>query len=313
MLINHDFTVDRAKYIGGSDIGAILGLSRFKTPLQVWMQKTGKEIGSKDSLPMRFGSFAESFIADEYAKATGAVLLHDESAQIHPQHSFMAAHIDRYVLGDGENALPTKVLECKTANVFAKSEWGQVGSDEVPMSYLAQVTWYLAVTGIERADLAVLFGNSDFRIYQIERDKELENLLIEKAIHFWSEHILKDIPPPPASEVDYQTLFSKGNSALRVEANREEFELVKKLHLLNDQVTHYEEEVSGIKQRLMSAMGQAESLHYQGQLLATWKAPKPSYRLDAKRIEQENHSLYEQYQIPVQNSRRLVVKQLGGE
>ena len=57
-------------------------------------------------------------------------------------------------------------------------------------------------------------------------------------------------------------------------------------------------------------MGQAESLHYQGQLLATWKPPKASYRLDAKRIEQEHPDLFEQYQIRVQNSRRLVVKTL---
>ena len=43
MLINQDFSVDRTKYIGGSDIGAILGLSKFRTPLEVWMEKTGKE------------------------------------------------------------------------------------------------------------------------------------------------------------------------------------------------------------------------------------------------------------------------------
>ena len=48
MLINHDFTQDRSKYIGGSDIGAILGLSPFKSPLAVWMEKTGKEVKPVD-------------------------------------------------------------------------------------------------------------------------------------------------------------------------------------------------------------------------------------------------------------------------
>lgn len=313
MLINQDFTVDRTKYIGGSDIGAILGLSKFKSPLEVWMEKTGKAGNSKDSLPLRFGSFAESFVASEYSRATGYQLLHDESAHIHSSYAFISAHIDRFVMGKSEDKLPSRILECKTANAFAKSEWGQVGSDEVPMTYLAQVAWYQAITGICKADLAVLFGNSDFRIYQIERDKALEELIIQKAVHFWNEHVLKDIPPPPNTEADCQILFSKSDSNLKAEASQEIFELSKQLEALNKQITLYEDKASVIKQSLMNTMGQAESLYYQGRLLATWKAPKQSYRLDSKRIELEQPDIYEQYQIPVNNSRRLVVKNLSGE
>ncbi|QWD18359.1 hypothetical protein G6696_01710 [Polynucleobacter paneuropaeus] len=311
MLINQDFTVDRSKYLGGSDIGGILGVSRFRTPLEVWLEKTGKEVATKDSLPLRFGSFAESFIADEYARATSHQLLHDDSAHIHPQYSYFSAHIDRFVLD--ENKFPIKILECKTANAYAKSKWGQVGSDEVPLSYLAQVAWYQAITDIDQADLAVLFSNSDFRIYSIERDKALEGLIIQKADYFWNEYVLKDIPPPPTNEADCQLLFSKGNSELRVEANLELYKLSTKLHHLNSKITECEEQVSTIKQSLMNAMGEAESLYYQGYLLATWKAPKPSYRFDGKRIEQELPEVYEQYRIPVQNSRRLVVKNHLGE
>ncbi len=311
MLINQDFTVDRSKYLGGSDVGAILGLSKFRSPLEVWMEKTGKKVTTKESLPLRFGTFAESFIAEEYARATGHQLLHDDSAHIHPQYSYFSAHIDRFVLDD--NKLPIKILECKTANAYTKSGWGEIGSDEVPMSYLCQCAWYMAITGIDQADLAALFSNSDFRIYAIERDKALEELIIQKADYFWKEYVLKDIPPPPVNEADCQLLFSKGNSTLRVEANLELYELSKKLHILGSQITQYEEQVSTIKQSLMHAMGEAESLYYQGNLLATWKAPKPSYRLDGKRIEQELPDTYEQYRIPVQNSRRLVVKNLLGE
>ena len=164
MLINQDFSVDRTKYIGGSDIGAILGVSKFKTPLEVWMEKTGKETKQLDSLPLRFGSFAEEFVASEYSRATGFDLLHDESIYIHPTHPMMSAHVDRFVLGNGLNKPATRLLECKTANPFARGEWGEPGTDQVPMSYLCQCIWYMAITGIEQCDLAVLFGNSDFRI-----------------------------------------------------------------------------------------------------------------------------------------------------
>jgi putative phage-type endonuclease len=309
MLINQDFTVDRSKYIGGSDIGAILGLSRFRSPLEAWMEKTGKKTKQLDSLPLRFGSFAESFVASEYARATGFELLHDESIYIHPEHAFMSAHMDRFVLEVGSSS-PTRILECKTANPFSSGDWGEIGSDEVPMSYLCQCIWYMAITGIDKTDLAVLFGNSDFRMYEIARDLELESVILQKASLFWNEYVLKDIPPPITSEQDCQTLFSKGDPAKSIEAKEETLELTKRLALLNREIDVREEEISSIKQSIMSQMGEAELLTYQGKTLASWKAPKPSFRLDSKTLELENPEIANNYKIPVQNSRRLVVKQL---
>ena len=321
MLINQDFSVDRTKYIGGSDIGAILGLSKFCTPLEVWMEKTGKETKKTDSLPMRFGSFAEEFVASEYSRATGFELLHDESIYIYPQHLFMSAHIDRFVLGDklitksGDEdpppPPPTRILECKTANPFSSGDGGEVGSDQVPMSYLCQCIWYMAITGIDRTDLAVLFGNSDFRIYEIARDKELEALVVEKAITFWNDYVLKDIPPPASSEQDCQTLFSKGDPTKSAQASADTVEFTRRLHLLNSEIDIREDEISTIKQTIMESMGEAELLIYQGQTLATWKAPKPSFRLDCKRLELDHPEITVDYKMPVQNSRRLVIKELS--
>jgi putative phage-type endonuclease len=308
MLINQDFSVDRTKYIGGSDIGAILGLSRFKTPLEVWMEKTGKDVKKADSLPLRFGSFAESFVANEYSRATGFELLHDESAHIHPNHSYMSAHIDRFVLSADQDKSPTRILECKTASPFTSSDWGEAGSDEVPMSYLCQCVWYMAITGIEQCDLAVLFGNSDFRIYEITRDKALEEMVVEKAATFWNDFILKDLPPLATSIADCQSLYSKGNPERSVQATMETLELTKRLHLLVGQIDTLEEEVSSIKQSIMTQMGEAETLTFQNQVLATWKAPKPSFRLDSKKLEVDYPDLVGVYKTPVQNSRRLVIK-----
>jgi putative phage-type endonuclease len=310
MLINQDFSVDRTKYIGGSDIGAILGLSRFRSPLEVWMEKTGKKIKKLDSLPLRFGSFAEEFVASEYARATGFKLIHDESIYIHPEHAFMSAHMDRFVL-EGSASSPTRILECKTANPISAGDWGEIGSDEVPMSYLCQCIWYMAITNINTVDLAVLFGNSDFRIYQIARDVGLETVILQKARHFWNEHVLKDIAPPAQSEADCQTLFSKGDPKKSLEAQSETLELSRRLVLLTSEISTREEAISSIKQAIMSQMGAAETLTYQGKVLATWKAPKPSFRLDSKRLGLEHPEIASDYKVPVQNSRRLVIKELS--
>ena len=314
MLINQDFSVDRSKYIGGSDIGAILGLSRFRSPIEVWMEKTGKETKRPDSLPLRFGSFAEEFVASEYARATSFELIHDESIYIHPEHSFMCAHMDRFVLEGGaasSTSTPTRILECKTANPFSSGEWGEAGSDEVPMSYLCQCIWYMAITNINKVDLAVLFGNSDFRIYEIARDLELEQVILQKAKLFWDEYVLKDIAPPAQNEADCQTLFSKGDPTKSAQAQSETLELTKRLALLNSEIDFREDEISAIKQNIMNQMGEAETLTYQGKVLATWKAPKPSFRLDSKSLEQDHPQIASNYKIPVQNSRRLVIKPIG--
>jgi putative phage-type endonuclease len=218
MLNNQDFALLRAKSLGGSDIGALLGFSKYRSAVDVWMEKTGKDIAIRDSLPLRFGQFAEEFVASEYALATGLSLANHDAAVIHPEYQFMHGHIDRFALngdlpliGSDGKITASRILECKTANPFAQSEWGEAGSDQVPLSYLVQCVWYMMLTNINRTDLAVLFGNADFRIYEITRDLELEQMVMERAIGFWENHVLKDIPPPASSESDYKTQIGRAH------------------------------------------------------------------------------------------------------
>ena len=318
MLNNQDFALLRAKSLGGSDVGAVLGLSKYRSAVDVWMEKTGKEVAVRDSLPLRFGQFAESFVASEYTLATGLSLLTHNAAVVHSEYSYMHGHIDRFVLsgdlpliGDDGRITASRILECKTANPFAQSEWGEAGSDQIPLSYLVQCVWYMMLTNVDYTDLAVLFGNADFRIYEISRDLELEQMVLERAKSFWENHVLTDTPPLATSESDYKTLFGKSTVSKSIEAPTETCLLIKKLKSLNQQIDHYEAEVSQIKQSIMGQMQDAEVLTYHGQTLATWKAPKPSLRLDAKKLAEEHPELVNQYQVPIQNSRRLVIKELS--
>ena len=169
----------------------------------------------------------------------------------------------------------------------------------------------MAITNLNKVDLAVLFSNSDFRIYEIARDLELENTILEKASLFWNDYVLKDLPPPAQSEADCQTLFSKGDPSRSVEAKAETLVLTKRLQMLNSEIDVREQEISTIKQNIMNQMGEAESLTYQEKVLATWKAPKPSFRLDSKRLELEHPEITNNYKMPVQNSRLLVIKAIS--
>ena len=316
MLNNQDFTHNRLSFLGGSDIGPVLGVSKFRSAMDVWLEKTGKRISSKDSFALRFGSFAEDFIANEYAIATGEYLAEYPEGLIHPNYSYCVGHIDRFVLGHHDAPLfnksgslqAKKLLECKTANYFNQGDWGEAGSDSIPLPYLCQCLWYLGITGLSEIDVAVLLGGSDLRIYTITRDRELESLLFDRATHFWTEHVQKDIPPPPQSLADCQSLFSRASSGKSIEANAETLDLIHKLRMLESQAQVEKEQIDHIKQTLMQTMGDAEVLTYLGKPIITWKAPKPSYRIDTKRLSLDHPELIGQYQSPIQSSRRFVVK-----
>jgi putative phage-type endonuclease len=316
MLNNQDFTHNRLSFLGGSDIGPVLGVSKFRSAMDVWLEKTGKRISSKDSFALRFGSFAEDFIAKEYSLATGESLAEYPEGLIHPSYSYCVGHIDRFVLGhhgeplfDERGSLQAKkLLECKTTNYFSQGDWGEAGSDSIPLPYLCQCLWYLGITGLSEIDVAVLLGGSDLRIYTITQDRELESLLFEKAAHFWTEHVQKDIPPPPQSLADCQVLFSKASSGKSIEANLESLALICRLRTLESQAQAEEEQIDQIKQTLMQTMADAEVLTYLGKPIITWKAPKPSYRIDTKRLSLAHPELITQYQSPILSSRRFVVK-----
>jgi putative phage-type endonuclease len=311
MLNNQDFTHDRTKYLGGSDIGPILGLSQYRTAVDVWLEKTGQVQTTIDNLPLRFGTFAETFVASEYCRQTGFTVAPQTQAITHDQHPFLAAHIDRFVFTqDAQEPInPSHLLECKTANPFGKSEWGEIGSDEVPMTYLAQCHWYLALTQLERCDLAVLFGNSELRIYRIEKDAELESVLIEQAVHFWEQCVVKMSAPNPQTISDYQALFPAECVKKAVQADIQTAKLITYYQELNELIRAKEAEQVQIKQHIMAAMQDAQELIYEGQILASWKRPKPSLRFDSKRFELEHPDLFPCYQVPIANSRRLLIKE----
>jgi len=166
------------------------------------------------------------------------------------------------------------------------------------------------LTGCESADLAVLFGNSDFRIYTISRDKEIEAILRKKACHFWEQHILTKIAPPVQNETDCRSLFEKSIPSKTKEADQHDLELVEQLKAINRELLGYEKQLSAVKQALMNSLQDAESLQFEGRSLITWKTPKPSKKFDSKQFMQDHPDLAAQYQVEIANSRRFVVKEL---
>ncbi|MCI0569281.1 MAG: YqaJ viral recombinase family protein, partial [Myxococcaceae bacterium] len=179
----------RRRGIGGSEIGAVAGLSPYATPLDVWRAKV-EGTSVPETTAMRRGRLLEPAVAEWYAEETGASLRSVGTLQ-HPTRPIALATPDRLASLRGED----RVLEIKTSGLRAAERWGRPGTDEVPPHYLAQVAWEMAVTGLPQADLAVLIAGEDFRVYHFERDAELEGYLFELAERFWVDHVEARRPP----------------------------------------------------------------------------------------------------------------------
>ncbi len=131
--------------IGGSDIAALLGLSLYKSPLELWAQKVGHPMRKPtEGVQLRFGQFVEPFVALEYERLTGLHTVEHIPPLFHHEHEFMYGHVDRLVVSSADKTaivngrvIAETLLECKTTSVFNKDEWGEEGSDQVPNAYLA--------------------------------------------------------------------------------------------------------------------------------------------------------------------------------
>lgn len=177
MTLNAQQLAARSLGLGGSDAAAALGLSPWKTPLELFREKRGEDAGTiAESEPMRWGSLLEPVIRQEYSSRTGRVVRVPETTLVHPAHAFMIANLDG-LTDDG------RLLEVKTAR--SAQDWGEPGTDAIPQHYLLQIQHYLIVTALPIADVAVLIGGSEYRQYEIPADAELQEMLVEGELEFW--------------------------------------------------------------------------------------------------------------------------------
>lgn len=188
-----EFLRDRKKGVGGSEAACVLGLDEYCTSRELFGVKIGELPDSfADNRFTRAGRVLEAAIANLYAEEYHVTLRQKHVAVVHERLPFVRGWLDRTIVGQ------RAVLEIKNvdAHVFRTSgEWGEPGSDEVPLRYLAQCAHYLAITGYPVAYLAALVGGNDLKRYVIERDLEFEEMLLDAEADFW-RHVEMREPPP---------------------------------------------------------------------------------------------------------------------
>lgn len=279
---------DRKTFIGGSDAAGVLGLSRWKTPLQVWAEKTGQIIPEDISgkLCVKLGVALEDTVAKLFEEETGKKVQRVNETRFHKDYDFLGASLDRKVVGE------SAFLECKTASAFKAKEWD---GEDIPQEYIIQCLHYLAVTGYEKAYIAVLIGNQDFKWKEITRDEALLNNIINKEVSFWNDFVVPNIMPMTLSSNDSDTLyklFPKEIEETVIELGDEMNQEIELLQALKQDLKSLEGQITQ-KENVIKAMLQDNEAGVTNQYKVTWKE-QTRKSLDTAKIKELMPMIWEQ-------------------
>lgn len=193
-----DWLEYRRRGIGGSDASVVCGISRYKSPIELWLDKTGQLPPQEAGEAAYWGTQLEPFVRAEFTKRTGIEVQCVRQLLQSGELPFMLANLD------GICEVPdygTCIFEAKTASAYKIAEW----DDAIPDEYQLQLQHYMAVTGYKAAYIAVLIDGNTFRWKFVERDEELISMLIDLEADFW-RHV-QDCTPPPLDGSDASAKF----------------------------------------------------------------------------------------------------------
>lgn len=233
--------------IGGSDAPAVYGISRWKTAVEVYLEKLGDVQPAEETEQMRMGKTLKDIIARQFCEETGKKIRKRNAILQHPEHSFMIANIDRWIIGEQSG------LMCRTTHEFGKDEWED---DKVPTYYKIQCQHYMAVTGAKSWWIAVLIGGNKLKCIQLERDEPTIQHLIEVEQHFWTNHVLTKTPP----EYDGSPAAGKLLDRLYPESDQKIIDLPQEADALVKQFIQAEQEEKSARSRKLSAENKLKAL-----------------------------------------------------
>ncbi|MHB8063026.1 MAG: YqaJ viral recombinase family nuclease [Ruminiclostridium sp.] len=288
--------------IGGSDSSVVCGINRYKSPIELWMEKTGQWPNQEAGEAAYWGHCLESLVRDEFTRRTGIVVTLVKQILQSEEHPFMLANLD----GICEHPdYGTCVFEAKTASTYKSGEW----NDAIPDEYILQVQHYLAVTGYKGAFIAVLIGGNQFKWKFIERDEELIAMLIQLEIDFW-DHVKSNVPPSlDGSDASVKFLSERFPDSVpqsRLELPQAAVPLIEQYNLACEEVDKHTEKKQEAENLLKQMLGENEAGMVKDTVV-TWKTFTQE-RLDSKTLKSEHPKLFKKYANKT-SYRRFSIKQ----
>jgi putative phage-type endonuclease len=299
-----DWKQQRTKGIGGSDVAAILGVSPYKTPLRVYLEKKGEIDNTEDNEAMYWGRVLEDVVAKEFEKRTGYKIQEAQYIVQHKELPCLIGNLDRLIVDDQN--VPIGVLECKTASSYTSARWND---GEVPEEYLLQLMHYLNITQLQFGYLAVLIGGNIYKTIKIEKNDELIQVMMDKCKHFWEEFIEKDIAPAVTAEDNelMKVLYPQAIEGEAVYLNDEIDTKIEEIQSIKEQTKELQkklDELEAIVKNEMKTAEIAETSRYR----VSWKNSTQT-RLDTKLLKEKEPDTFKAF-VKETNSRILRIKEM---
>jgi len=288
--------------LGGSDASVVCGINCWKSPIELWLEKTGQVPAQEVGEAAYWGTCLEPLIREEFALRSGIKVLPVNQILRSKEHSFMLANLD------GVCRCPTHgkcIFEAKTANAFKAGEWE---GDSVPQEYILQIQHYLCVTGYNGAYVAALIGGNTFQWKFVERDESLISMLIKYERDFWM-HVQYDVPPDLDGSDACAKFLSKRypNSmpASKIELPDSAVDLIHRYNEANEQLETLTEQKQKAANQLKQMLGKHE-IGTVGEHLIKWQTVSQN-RFNSKMLEIEQPEIYEKYTVK-SSHRRFTIR-----
>lgn len=277
----------RSGYVGGSEAAIVLGLSPWKSRVDLYLLKSGRTPQEDEPTEaMRLGNYLEQYAADRYAEKTGRTV-RNYGYMVVRGHAI--ADVDRLIVPDGEKVASHReeiraagILECKTA----RDEW----DGEIPLHYQAQAQTYMELLNQPWVDFSVVFKSSSRHLcpadapwLRLYRDRAVGARILEEIEAFWRS-VAQDVPPEAKTLADAKALFPNARTDTTKEADARVLHDVAELVRIEADRKGLEEEADAIKGRIAAYMGEADVLVGNGAKLATFRQPKPRRTTDWKAV-----------------------------
>ena len=275
----------RKEGIGGSDVAPILGLSKFRTAVDIWVDKLTDKAPEEPrpddpkTSRMYWGKAFEPEIFNAYADRTcNDTVSGKEIEQLkHKEFPWLIANIDGFAF-DGENNGEKILVEVKNCDYASDEAWGDEWTDVIPVEYMLQVQHYLNVTGLQRAHIAARI-NGLLKIYSVNRSDEIIMRIMPTLEHFWNYNVLQNVAPSAANLSDVRIVYPNAVGTAKTASDEILIKIdnVKKLQLI---VKKDQREIDDEKKDIAAHMGECSLLvANDGQKVATFNVRKDGVRV----------------------------------
>lgn len=294
----------RRKGIGGSDISVIAGLNPWKSPIALYLEKTGELPDQEPAEHMEWGNRLEGLVADYFAEQhPDRKVLRVNSILQHPEYPWALANVDRRVIV--KNGEPG-ILEIKTTSEWMRHDWED---GKAPLHAQAQLQWYMGIVGYSRGWIAALIGGRRYVEVEIERDDEVIKTLLDMAKEFW--HCVETRTPPAWDGSQSSTdllnrLHPEGNPGEEVSLPPATSLLLRQYEDAKADERAAKERRTEAENRIKALLGDAEVGLIAGEPAVTWKAIHTN-RLDTKALKEQRPDIYDEF-VRTSVSRRFDVR-----